>query len=340
MGRPDPQYVMKTYQYLLTHEPSTAIFLHCCGAPAEWAGDEEKHQEVIDRIRKDWRDLGEPTIILACPRCNLEFLEYLPEIPVRFIYDFILEYGISHKHNSDSTKYSVFDPCTSRNQPGLRDTIRKLADMAGYELEPLPNNEECPKCCGYGGQPAIANPKFADFVKAKRISESKNPYIAYCINCRDIFALEGKQVVHILDILFSIRKTDSLLPTVSERRQNRYELKRMIAKEFWQEEFSSKMPSENEKRIIISPELRKRLSAERILETDIKDVILFCERTGRKVIHPETGHLSGYSEIGYMTYWVEYKIREDGFELISFYPHRMKIDLEVVWNGKRTDADL
>jgi len=37
---------------------------------------------------------------------------------------------------------------------------------------------------------------------------------------------------------------------------------------------------------------------------------------------------------------VEYRCEGDGFELVNAYSHRMKIDLEAVWNGKRVDTDM
>ena len=61
---------------------------------------------------------------------------------------------------------------------------------------------------------------------------------------------------------------------------------------------------------------------------------------------------SGYKQIGHTTYWVEYRIAAADckplkgeavivtYELVNAYAHRMKIELEAVWNGKKTDPDM
>ena len=77
-----------------------------------------------------------------------------------------------------------------------------------------------------------------------------------------------------------------------------------------------------------------------MLEEEVIEVLDFCERTGRRVYHTEKQTYSGYHEVGYMTYWVEYKkaSEEGGYELVNAYAHRMKIELEAVWNGSKTEG--
>ena len=53
--------VEKTYEYLLGKRPDTGLLLRCCGAPAEWSGDEEKFGREIETIYKLWDELGKPT---------------------------------------------------------------------------------------------------------------------------------------------------------------------------------------------------------------------------------------------------------------------------------------
>lgn len=339
LGASDPQYVLKTYEYLLKYDSSTALMLHCCGAPVEWAGDEEKHKEVIGKIREAWRNLGSPKIIVACPTCKQKFNEFLPDLPVLFIYAIIAEFGITAKKNGEGQIYSVFDPCSSRYEPQLRRVIRALSKQAGYEIKPV--YEDYPRCCSYGGQVSIANPKFAEAVIQKRIEKSNNPYITYCINCRDIFAAEGKPVLHILDLLFGIQDRDSKPATLTKRHENRFNLKDALLKKYWGDEIElEKKSKDHEMELMISPQIRKKLDSERILENDIKQVILHCEKTKKRIRHSGSDHYSGYKEIGNMTYWTEYRVVEGGFELVNVYSHRMKIDLEVVWNGKRTEVDM
>jgi hypothetical protein len=93
-------------------------------------------------------------------------------------------------------------------------------------------------------------------------------------------------------------------------------------------------------RLELSAELSEKLRRERILEEDIAAAVEFCQRTGRRVHHPDKGSYSGYKEVGYTTYWVEYYERDEGgLELLNAYAHHMKIELEAVWNGRKLNAD-
>jgi len=367
LGASDPGLVKSAFRYLQDKRPGTGLLLRCCGAPAEWSGDEEKFEGEIASINKLWTELGKPTLILACPTCEKKFKTYMADIPVISLYEIMDQWGCPQTRESyvpqPDTVYSVFDACAARKEPGMKEAVRRLAENTGYRLEPLKRHDAYEQCCGYGGQPGVANPEYAEFVAQKRIAESANPYITYCVNCRDIFIEAGKEAVHILDLLFGGGKPPKEPVTVSGRRKNRTLLKRELLKEFWGVE-TAEDKEEPRKKVHISAEMAKKLNRERILEEDVAEVLSFCERTGRRVFHPETGTFSGYKEIGYTTYWVEYRAPqnhgrdneelelekpgqagrktpsdEEIYELVNAYAHRMKIELEAVWNGRKVEPD-
>lgn len=324
LGASNPEYVTKSYKHLLDHLPDTSLMLSCCGAPAEWAGDEPLHSKVIDKIRVDWVSMGRPTAILACPTCKQMLNRYLPEIECRFLYDFIEIDELAITDSFKDEKASIFDPCASRYEPRLQQAIRTIAAKAGFVLEPLPMEGKMAECCSYGGQVAIAHPPFASHSVQKRISQNNNPYITYCSNCRDIFASAGKEVWHILDIIFDIKNENRKEPTVSERRNNRLRLKEQMLREFWKEDIVMK---NNVTKLQVSPQLREKLNKEMILETDLLAVINHCEESGEKMLDPEKGTFFGHMRIENMTYWVEYRVKgPQEFELMNGYCHRMKIE--------------
>ena len=358
LGASRPKLVEQVYGYLAEKLPDTGLILQCCGAPAEWAGIVEKHQESIDSIRSTWESMGRPVLVLACPTCGRKFNDYLPEIPTIFIYELMEQLG----YTADPEKIrvllggemidgglSIFDPCASRQMPALQESVRKYAGEIGCKLEPLPQNGPNANCCGYGGQPGITDPAYEKFVRERRIAEGDKPYITYCVNCRDAFLDAGKPAVHLLDILFPQDEDPSKdlyhLPTVTERRQYREELKKKLLKKYWGEEMNEEMNQEMNQggamELVMEEELRQKISRERILEEDIKEVIEFCQRTRRRVFNEEAGTYSGYRQIGHMTYWVEY-IPEtpNRIRLVNAYSHRMKIELEAVWNGRKVETDL
>jgi Fe-S oxidoreductase len=325
LGASDPGYVSESYRWLLRHKPDTALMLDCCAAPAEWAGDEKLHGEAIVNLRTQWIELGKPTAVFTCPTCRQMFRRHLPEIKGVFLYDLISECGVSPARRGEGEIVSIFDPCSSREEPGVQETVRHLVKEAGFSHQPLPMEGKLAACCSWGGQVSVANPHFAREVVKARIAQNDHPYVTYCINCRDIFASSQKPAYHILDILFGLGDSHRTAPTLTERRQNRSRLKRQLLSEFWKDE-SEMEPRKSPINLQMSPQVRQKLSAEMILETEIETVIEHCENSGKKVFDPETGHSIGHLKIGNMTYWVEYAPNEDGFELFNAYSHRMSIE--------------
>jgi len=324
LGASDPQYVMHSYRFLLRHFPGTAMMLNCCGAPAEWAGDGAIHAEVIEKIRANWNRLGQPLLIFACASCKLMFGKHLPEIKGEFLYTIMARKGFEAASRFDEVTASVFDPCSSRHETEVQQGVRELALKAGFTLEALPLEKNLAGCCSYGGQTAIAHPPYAANAVKQRISQNDKPYIAYCSNCRDIFTAAGKPSWHILDILFGLGSETRPRPGVSERRNNRLELKQMLLNEFWKEEKTMEKPQE---RLLVTVELKEKLNKAWMPEQDILSVIENCENSMSKLLDPEKGTFSGHGTVGNMTYWVEYRPLQNGlFELVNAYCHRMKIE--------------
>lgn len=325
LGASDPEYVVESYRYLLKHNTDTALLLHCCGAPADWAGDEDVHENAVQNIRSNWIKIGKPTLIFSCATCKQMFDKYMPEIKGVFIYELMSEWGIDIAKIAEDEVVSVFDPCTSRHEPRLQQSIRSLAEQAEFTLEPLPYEGQYAKCCSWGGQVSIANPSYTREVVKSRIRGGDKAYVAYCANCRDIFAKAGKPVYHIFDILFNLNDSGRLPPTFTQRRKNRVLLKKELLKEFWDQEEANMKQEYNKINLYMSADLKQKLSNEMILEDDIESVIEHCEDTGKKILDPKSGHFIGHMKVDNMTFWVEYAPKDDGFELFKAYGHRMSI---------------
>lgn len=337
LGASDPDLVSETYNYLLQQEPSMGLIVQCCGVPGQWSGDDDKFHNALNQLETSWESLGRPTLVLACPTCSRTLKKHLPHIPVTFVYEQIAGVKLPQA-GSVSGPYSIFDPCSTRGNDALRAAVRQIVRNTGAQLVPLTWQEEHSHCCGYGGQVSIANPEFTDFVTKKRIAEGPHPYITYCINCRDTFLQEGKDSVHILGLLLN-RPKPSKLPTVSQRRDNRVLLKEALLERFWDEKMDIRK-RKYDFELVISQELQEKISKDRILVEEIYNVIAFCESTGRTVYNTESNTFTGYRQIGHMTYWVEYRKMDDHIVLMNAYSHRMKIELEAVWNGEKVDLTV
>ncbi|WP_027400408.1 pyridine nucleotide-disulfide oxidoreductase/dicluster-binding protein [Anaerovorax odorimutans] len=339
LGAADPRYVSEPYKWLLSKNPKTGILLRCCSIPVQWAGDKELHKNELDNLVKEWEILGKPTLIMACPYCQKHLTEFLPEIKTISLYEILDKWGSDWDSVKLDQVYSVFDPCSARDVKPVQTAVRNLAENVGVSLEEFPKGDKH-GCCGFGGHGSIANPEFAEYVAKQRSELNENPYIAYCINCRDVFLGEEKPVLHILDLLFDINmENNSGLPTVTERRVNRVDLKETLLKEIWGEKMTDK-PEECKFDLIIGPEIKEKMNELKILEEDICEVLEFAEKSKRRTYKPEKGTYTCYREIGYITYWLEYRIKGEAYEIVNVYTHRMKIELEGIWNGRKTDADL
>lgn len=330
IGASDPEYVLKAYSFLTSINKSTAIMLDCCGVPQYWAGKTDLHKESIKKLKEKWNKLGQPTLIFACPTCYEQFKRFLPEIPGKMIYEFeeLKEFAIKRKL-SNKEKVSVFDPCVTRKNPKLQLAIRNLVEEMNYEHQPLKTEGTNAMCCSWGGHGSIANPDFANQVIKRRTEQNDNTYIAYCINCRDIFAASGKPTYHIFDLLFNINSSERQAPLINDRRRNRELLKSRLMNIFGKEtneEFT--MTQENKYNLHISDELKAKMSKEYILEEDVITVVNHCEDTKEKLLSKTSNHYFGHLRIDYATYWVEYETVDNGLNLINVYAHRMLIDGE------------
>ena len=326
----DPSLAEEVMRWTLAKVPDSAVWMNCCGAPAVWAAEDEWQEDHMKELWRSWRDMGQPTMIFACPTCRKMFDRFLPEIPKMFLEEALLQWGVPALEKASGpfvseVKFAVFDPCAGRDYPEFSAAVRSLADQLGVTYEELPHHGKFARCCSYGGQYAIAAPEYAMRVKMERAEESPLPYITSCMNCRDTFASRGKENLHILDLAFGRDDRRRETPLITARRENRLLLKKKLLAEFCNQEMKVREPAV---KMICSEELERKLSGQHILLTDMEDVIAFCEAEKRGVLHPD-GSITGHLKIGHMTYWAVYLPREDGsYELRKGYSHRMNLEGE------------
>jgi hypothetical protein len=325
LGASEPQYVIESYKYLLTRFPSTALLLDCCSIPADWAGDVQKQKEVISAIEADWNALGRPKVIFACGSCRETLSECISEMEFVSVYS-LLAVDTSLTLSPLFDKASVFDPCGCRYDTETQDSVRKLALAGGTELEELFFSRELAKCCSHGGHVPAANPELTSELLSNRISMSDNPYITYCINCRDIFRAAGKPCAHILDTLWAGNSEASAV-SLTKKRENRLMLKNELIKCFphavWSAEKERDAESEGIK-LIISDEIAAQMDKDMLLEQDIRQVIHNAETTGVKLVDADSGTFISHLQIGRITCWVDYRPLGSAFEIVRVYMHRLK----------------
>jgi Fe-S oxidoreductase len=327
-----PEQVEQVYAYLMEHLPSVGLMLRCCGAPADWAGEKDLFQSALEELSALHTRMGKPKVILACSSCYQIFKNNLPDIEIVSLWEIFDQTGLPEGAvKNGKGVVSIHDPCSTRHESQIHESVRRLVQQSGYRIEELPLNREKTSCCSFGGDMWLANPQLAQKVIERRIAESQSDYLTYCAMCRDFFAAHGKPTLHLLDLLLgndAQARATRRGPGYSQRHENRARLKRKMLKEVWGETMPAQEKYESIQ-LIISDEVQKRLEERLILVEDIQQVIEYAERTKHKFQQPQTGHFLAHHKPTRVTYWVEYSPQGDGFVIHNAYSHRMELGEDV-----------
>ncbi|WP_027398481.1 pyridine nucleotide-disulfide oxidoreductase/dicluster-binding protein [Anaerovorax odorimutans] len=326
-----PEYVEKSYKYLISQIEGVGIMLGCCGAPADWAGRKDLMNESIERFKNIWLENGKPVFIFACSSCIGIFEKYLPEISYISLWQIFEKYGLPKKVNSEYNHVlNIHDACSTRYNKEVQESIRNIVLNLGYEIDELKYSKAKTKCCGYGGLVYYANKEQAKEFAEDRINESKEDLLVYCSMCKDIFVDKGKRTFHILDLIFgedmeklSLKK----MPNLSERHSNRASLKNKLLRELWEEEPETDL-QKNDMDLVISKEIWNTMEDRFILFEDIEKVIRHSQISKERFFNSLDSSYLANLRIKNVTYWVRYKEKEDGIYIVSVYSHRMEIAKE------------
>jgi Fe-S oxidoreductase len=325
-----PGQVRRVYDHLCRSFPDgMGLILGCCGAPAHWAGEEKSFRDEVDAFRGKWIDLGRPKVILACSTCYKMFKENLAEIPILSLWKALEQIGLpAAGRHLPVSPLAVHDPCTTRREPDVQQSVRELLMRLNKPFEELRLSREKTECCGFGGLMQDANPALAREVVARRAKESELDYVTYCAVCRDNLAAAGKRTLHLLDLIFPDPSEKDPAsrerPGWSQRQENRARLKDTLLHELWGEE-SAEM--EDHRKIVLhtTPEVQALLEERRILIEDLQKVIHHAETTDARLVHPKTGHFKASFKPYKVTFWVEYSPSGKGYIVHNAYSHRMEV---------------
>jgi glutamate synthase (NADPH) small chain len=335
-----PDHVLTAYDTLRSRmEGGMGLILRCCGAPAEWAARKDLMDQATKGLTQDWENLGRPTLITACPTCTQMLKKHVPQSAVTTLWQVLSETDNGEKERTPAKRptLTIHDPCTTRHEPEIQDSVRTLLTRRGYAIEELPLSREKTECCGFGGLMSAANPRLAKDVALKRASESAADYVTYCAMCRNAFAASGKRVTHLLDLLLGTSVPDPAARKAvgySERRENRYRLKRKLLSVMWGAKEGDVEAHETIK-LLLPESVALLLEERRILREDVQKVILHSQETGSMFRNKQTGRFLASFRPGTVTYWVEYSPEGDAYRIHNAYYHRM----EIVTDGGSSATD-
>ncbi|WP_018606888.1 pyridine nucleotide-disulfide oxidoreductase/dicluster-binding protein [Uliginosibacterium gangwonense] len=320
-----PEHVEKIYAHLCQKiEGGVGLMLGCCGAPAQWAARTDLFNATRAEFHSAWSALGKPTIISACSSCYRMFTDHYANVAVEALWTTLERIGLPDHALLKSHPLAIHDPCTTRHETAVHQSIRRLAAQCGVDLIELDGPERT-SCCGFGGLAAFANPTVADKIIDQRIAQSTADYLTYCAMCRDNFARRGKNSVHILDLLYpsknALPRSD---PGFSARQESRGRLKKRLQRDLWGKDLHESLPEID---IIISAEVHADLEKKLILLDDIRQTLLHAERSGEKLLDKKNGHMIACHRPLRITYWVEYTVEKNSYLVHRAYSHRMELEM-------------
>ncbi|MDX9991824.1 MAG: FAD-dependent oxidoreductase [Anaerolineales bacterium] len=323
-----PENAEKAYAFLREKLPRVGLMLRCCGAPADWAGRKDIFAASQSELRAEYGKLGRPKVVLACSSCYQVFQKYYPDLEIISLWELYDQLGLEPvTGRALLAKITVHDPCSTRYESGIQDSVRNILKKLGCQIEELPNSREKTECCSYGGLMWLANKAVAAQAVERRINQSPLDYVTYCAMCRDFFARRGKRTLHLLDLIYGDADENAPAVGFSERHENRARLKEKLLRDLWSEAMPEGADFEKI-RLILPDEVQTMVEDRLILVEDIQKVLENAERTGKRMFNPQTGHYLAYLKPTSVTYWVEYTPQTDGAFLVhKAYSHRMEIGM-------------
>lgn len=315
-----PATVRAAYYDLCTRlDGGVALMLGCCGAICDWAGRYEMQEETSAFLKEQLAQLGNPTVIAGCPTCKKQ-LSANESIALKGIWEILEDIGLPAKARRMETPIAIHDACGARGDGETQASIRRIAEKLGCQIADTPYSGDKSPCCGYGGLTQYTNRQVAQEMTQQCLERSDLPYLSYCMACRDRFAREGRDSMHLLELVYGTAADQC--PDISAKRYNRLGLKNQLLEEIWKEKVE---PMDLGFSIAYTPEAEAMMDDRMILKTDVIRVLQALEETGQAILDGETGLCLTRARLGNVTFWVKYSKTEDGYLVHSAYSHRMNI---------------
>ena len=296
-----------------------ALMLGCCGAICDWAGRYEMYADTIAFLDRQLEALGNPKVIAGCPTCKKN-LSKREDLQVQGIWEVLEEIGLPERAKRLGKPIAVHDACGARGDEETQASIRRIAESLGCQVTETPYEGDKSPCCGYGGLTQYTNREVAKEMTGKCLERSDLPYLSYCMACRDRFAREGRESMHLLELVYGTSADHC--PDISAKRFNRLSLRNQLLEEIWNEEVTAVDLGFT---IEYTPEAEAMMDDRMILKTDVIRVLQALRETGEAIRDEETGLLLTRARLGNVTFWVRYEEIDGGYRVHRAYSHRMNI---------------
>ena len=312
-----PATVRSAYLDLCSRlEGGVALMLGCCGAICDWAGRYEMYEDTVRFLDEKLEELGDPIVIAGCPTCKKQLSRH----ETVGVWEVLERIGLPEKAKRLEKGIAVHDACGARGDHETQASIRRIAEALGCAVTETAYEGDKAPCCGYGGLTQYTNREVAKKMTDKCLERSDLPYLSYCMACRDRFAREGRESMHLLELVYGTSADHC--PDISAKRYNRLGLKQELLKEVWNEEVEAMDLGFT---IAYTPEAEEMMDDRMILKTDVIRVMQSLRETGEAILDEETGLTVTRARVGNVTFWVKFTETDTGYLIHRAYSHRMTI---------------
>ena len=203
----DPELLEKTLTVLRRAEPEMALATGCCSQITDCLFPqlaEKRRQKLLAVLRKN----GVKRIYTACPNCTLQ-LGLLEEFEIIPIWGVLAEHITPADLSPDSGRYVWHDPCPTRKDENQQRSVRQLLNIRGCDCCE-PEHSGCKtRCCGNFRMLHCTDPKKSAALRKKRLAEFPEDrcIASSCEGCLSAFRSEGRDTVHMLELLFGKSKS-------------------------------------------------------------------------------------------------------------------------------------
>ena len=199
-----PKLVESIINHLQRVSPGMGVLMQCCGKPTRVLADLGRFDSFYSVLEKDIARLGATTIVTACENCYMSLKTHSPHVKTISLYEWLDQMGIPECSFEEAKPVALHDPCPTRHEHALHESVRSLLKKMKLSYEEFKFNRDTTQCCGSGGMLELTNPKLAKEQMVSRANQTQcETIVSYCQECARSMSRGGKKGVHILDLLFN-----------------------------------------------------------------------------------------------------------------------------------------
>ncbi|MGG5460695.1 (Fe-S)-binding protein [Clostridium sp. B9] len=204
----DNEIIFKVKEYLDEKLGDTEIVLKCCGKPSKDIGDIELFNNNISSIEEYLESKNVDEVIVACENCYKTFSESFKNIKVITLWEVMSNEGVPARclgaYSDLEEEFALHDPCPIKKEPQIHEAVRNILNDLDIKIVEFKKNKSNTECCGSGGMVGVTNKELWEKQKNKRANSTEcNNIISYCESCVNTFKSSGKNVLHLLDLIFN-----------------------------------------------------------------------------------------------------------------------------------------